>query len=264
MTHIVTLLTCGFVLSLVVESSVLSAQTDNGKPASKVSESPIETCTSLKNPVLGGSLADASRRIQAWKNCVAKRASEAEAKKSGVRTEKMALEPKAKPKEVEVKKLDRWPSAVNANGNSSASGCNTLQGLIDGGTRCVEENMKAEVKAAEDKVAADAEALRRQEVVPMPQDGQTHVRLIGTAGLPFMGACYAYNSAGIAPMKLDGRVPCEYVIRDADHVSCNAMRTSHRLSGNMVMQVIKDGKVLGRSETDDIIGTVEVVVDIPK
>jgi hypothetical protein len=58
---------CGLTLLGVLECPVLLAQTEDAKPISTAAEVDIHTCDSLKNPVPGESLGDASRRMLVWR-----------------------------------------------------------------------------------------------------------------------------------------------------------------------------------------------------
>lgn len=68
-----TLADYGFALLAVLECPVLLAQAEPAKPVSKASDPSIQTCDSLKNPVLGESSTDAANRHKAWWHCLEKR-----------------------------------------------------------------------------------------------------------------------------------------------------------------------------------------------
>lgn len=69
MKYKLTLMVCALSTMLPLPGSVFLGQTETAKPSPKTATQDIRSCDSLKNPIPGESLADASRRIKAWKDC---------------------------------------------------------------------------------------------------------------------------------------------------------------------------------------------------
>ena len=129
------------------------------------------------------------------------------------------------------------------------------------------DHMTACVKANDDLAAAlraqgETEAKATTEGMNRPaRSGTVVVRLTGTAGLPFTGNCSFSNRAGTNSKSYDDVLPFQITGENVDTVNCSFISKSdfrHALK----LEILKDGKVVGESDTDAPYGVVSVLREL--
>lgn len=139
--------------------------------------------------------------------------------------------------------------------------------LANAPTSRIGENMTACAKAYDDltaalKVQGEAQNKARTEALnhPVPS-GVLVVRLTGTEGLPFSGTCYYSNRAGTTSKTYDEVLPFQATIENVDSVNCSFISKSD-FHHDLKLEIVKDGKVIGESDTDAPYGLVGVTRDV--
>ncbi len=128
------------------------------------------------------------------------------------------------------------------------------------------DHMTACAKAYDDLAAAlrvqgETQAKARTEAMNRPAPNGVVVRLTGTTGLPFTGNCSISNRAGGNSKSYDDVLPFEVTIENADSVNCSFSSKSD-LRYDLKLEILKDGKVIGESDTNAPYGLVSVYRDI--
>lgn len=119
------------------------------------------------------------------------------------------------------------------------------------------DDMNSALRAEEEaQDKARAEALKQ----PVPSGGIT-VRLTGTTGLHFSGDCSYSNRAGTVSKSYDEVLPFQVTVENVDTVNCSFISKSD-FRHDLKLEIIKDGKVIGESDTDAPYGLVSVARDV--
>lgn len=139
--------------------------------------------------------------------------------------------------------------------------------LATGPVSSVGDQMVACAKARDEmnsalRVEEEGQSKARAEALnePIPGGGVT-VRLTGTAGLPFSGQCYYSNSAGTVSKSYDDVIPFQLTVENVDTVNCSFISKSD-FRHDLKLEIIKNGKILGESDTDAPYGLVSVARDV--
>jgi hypothetical protein len=129
------------------------------------------------------------------------------------------------------------------------------------------DHMTACVKANDDLAAAlrvqgETEAKTRTEAMNRPApSGVVVVRLTGTAGLPFTGNCSFSNRAGTNSKSYEDVLPFQITGENADTVNCSFISKSD-FRHDLKLEILKDGKVVGESDTGAPYGVVSVLREL--
>jgi hypothetical protein len=129
------------------------------------------------------------------------------------------------------------------------------------------DHMTACAKAQDDLAAAlrvqgETQAKARTEAMNKPApSGVVLVRLTGTTGLPFTGNCSISNRAGGNSKSYDDVLPFEVTVANADSVNCSFSSKSD-FRYDLKLEILKDGRVIGESDTNAPYGLVSVYRDI--
>lgn len=124
------------------------------------------------------------------------------------------------------------------------------------------DRMTACVKASDDLVAAlrvlgEAQNRAKAEALTEPVPSRVvAIRLTGTPGLSFRGDCLVSNDAGSTSKIYEGSVPFQLTIENTDFVSCTV--ASNSSFGTLKLEIVKDGNVIGESDTQAPYGIVSV------
>jgi hypothetical protein len=106
------------------------------------------------------------------------------------------------------------------------------------------------------KNRSKAEAMNQ----PAPS-GAVVVRLTGTTGLPFSGDCVLSNRGGTTSKSFDDILPFQMTFENVDTVNCSFISKSD-FRHDMELEILKNGNVVGESNTDAPYGLVSVARDL--
>jgi hypothetical protein len=123
-------------------------------------------------------------------------------------------------------------------------------------TACVEANddLATALRAQDEtETKARTEAMNR----PTPS-GTVVVRLTGTAGLPFTGNCSFSSRVGTNSKSYEDVLPFQITGENVDTVNCSFISKSD-FRHDLKLEILKDGKVIGESDTDAPYGVVSVL-----
>lgn len=95
---------------------------------------------------------------------------------------------------------------------------------------------------------------------PAPS-GSVVVRLAGTARLPFKGNCSFSNRAGTNSKSYEDDLPLQITGENVATVNCSFISKSD-FRHDLKLEIIKDGKVIGESDTDAPYSVVSVLPDL--
>jgi hypothetical protein len=143
----------------------------------------------------------------------------------------------------------------------------SVRELANGPVSSVGDHMKDCAKAYNDLTAAlraQGETQKQAKNAALSQPipgGVLVVRLTGTEGLPFTGTCYYSNRAGTVSKSYDEVVPFQATMDNVNNVNCSFVSKSD-FQHNLKLEIIKDGKTIGESDTDAPYGVVGVVRDV--
>jgi tetratricopeptide (TPR) repeat protein len=142
-----------------------------------------------------------------------------------------------------------------------------LAGLATAPVSDIGDHMTGCVKANDDLAAAlrvqgGTQAKARTETMNKPAArGVVVVRLTGTTGLPFTGTCSFSNRGGTNSKSYDDVLPFQVTGESVDTVNCSFISKSD-FRHDMKLEILKDGQVIGESDTNAPYGLVSVVRDI--
>ncbi len=112
------------------------------------------------------------------------------------------------------------------------------------------------------KVQGEAQNKARTETMNQPiPGGALVVRLTGTDGLPFSGTCFYTNRAGTVSKSYDEVLPFQTTVENVDSVNCHFISKSD-FHHDLELEIVRDGKVIGESDTDAPYGLVGVTRDV--
>ena len=138
--------------------------------------------------------------------------------------------------------------------------------IASGPASSIGDHMTACAKAYDELIAAGRAQIEAQNKAPAEAmnrpvpSGVIVIRLTGTSGLPFGGDCYFSNRVGSISKSYDGAIPFQTTVEGVDRVSCSF--TKHSTRGVLKLEIIKDGNVIGESDTNASLGGVSVSRDV--
>lgn len=133
----------------------------------------------------------------------------------------------------------------------------------------IANHLTACVKATDDLAAAlraqgetEAKAKARTLAMNRPApSGSVVVRLAGTARLPFKGNCSLSNRAGTNSKSYEDDLPLQITGENVAIVNCSFISKSD-FRHDLKLEITKDGKVIGESDTDAPYSVVGVLRDL--
>jgi hypothetical protein len=143
----------------------------------------------------------------------------------------------------------------------------SLADLATAPVSSIGDHMTACVKANDDLAAAlrvqgETQAKARTEAMSKPApSGVVVVRLTGTTGLPFTGNCGFSNRAGGNSRSYDDVLPFQVTVENVDSVNCSFSSKSD-FRYDLKLEILKDGRIIGESDTNAPYGLVSVYRDI--
>ena len=143
----------------------------------------------------------------------------------------------------------------------------SLQDLATAPVAGIGDHMTACAKAYDDlttalRVQGETQNRARTEVLNLPApSGVVVVRLTGTSGLHFTGTCSFSNRGGTTSKSYDDVLPFQATADNVDTVNCSFISKSD-FRHDMKLEILKDGRVIGESETDAPYGLVSVMRDL--
>jgi hypothetical protein len=142
----------------------------------------------------------------------------------------------------------------------------SLADLATAPVSAIGDHMTACAKANDNLAAAlrvqgVTEAKARTEAMNKPAPSGVVVRLTGTTGLPFTGNCSFSNRAGTNSKSYDDVLPFQVTGENVDTVNCSFISKSD-FRHDMKLEILKDGKVIGESDTDAPYGVVSILREL--
>lgn len=138
--------------------------------------------------------------------------------------------------------------------------------LANAPTKQIGDDMTACAKAYEElqsAIESKGKAEERTKAQGLDQavpQGSITIQLTGTSGLPFSGDCFFANHSGSISKSFDSSIPFQATFTGVENVNCSFIKKS--TYGALKLEVVKDGKVIGESDTDASYGLVSVSRDL--